>query len=67
MRERNLRQRDRQQDTRPTDTDEAPGGNLERIRAQATADIAAADAVIERALSGDSTAFIAANRQSGGQ
>jgi hypothetical protein len=67
MRERNLRQRNRQQDTRSSDTDEAPDGNLERIRAEATADIAAADAAIERALSGDSMAFIAANRQSGGQ
>lgn len=67
MRQRNLRQRDREQDARPTDRDEAPGANLERIRAQATADIAAADAAIERALSGDSMAFIAASRQSGGQ
>lgn len=67
MRERDLRQRNRERDARPTDSDEASGAHLERIRAQATADIAAADAAIERALSGDSTAFIAANRQSGGQ
>jgi hypothetical protein len=37
------------------------------LREQGAALLAAADAAISRALSGNSTAFLAQNRQSGGQ
>ncbi len=43
------------------------GGDLERIRQAGAELLAAADEAIDRALSGDSEAFLAANRQQGGE
>ena len=42
-------------------------GGLERIRQEGADLLTAADEAINRALSGDSEAFLAANRQQGGQ
>lgn len=43
------------------------GGNLDRLRDDGERFLAAGDAAIRRALSGDSEAFLRANRQRGGQ
>jgi hypothetical protein len=43
------------------------GGHLEALRQQATAFLAAGNAIINATLSGNSEAFLAANRQQGGQ
>jgi hypothetical protein len=43
------------------------GDNLERLRQTASEFLAAGDEAIRRALSGDSEAFLRANRQQGGQ
>ena len=40
---------------------------LEALRAQGSAFLAAGNAIIDAALSGDSQAFLQANRQQGGQ
>jgi len=44
-----------------------PGGQLDAIRQTGERLLAAADDVIQRTLSGDSTAFLRASRQEGGQ
>jgi hypothetical protein len=43
------------------------GGELDTLRAQGSAFLAAGNAIIDAALSGDSQAFLQANRQQGGQ
>jgi hypothetical protein len=43
------------------------GGNLDRLREEAEDLLTAGDEAIRRALSGDSEAFLRANRQQGGQ
>ncbi len=43
------------------------GGELSRLRRQGEDFLAAGDEAIDRALSGNSEAFITANRQHGGQ
>ena len=45
----------------------ANGGELEQLTAQAAAFLAAGNQIIDAALSGDSQAFLQANRQQGGQ
>ncbi len=63
-----MRLRDRNRDDTPQGTGDTPGeNNLEEIGAQAARLLAAGDDAIERALSGNSEAFLAANRQHGGQ
>ena len=42
-------------------------GELDTLRAQGSAFLAAGNAIIDAALSGDSQAFLQANRQQGGQ
>jgi len=62
-RERSDREdRERQRPADPGD----PGG-LEDLRLEGEAFLAAGDEAIRRALSGDSEAFLRANRQQGGQ
>ena len=46
---------------------EPAGGNLERLRKDAEDHLSAGDEAIKRAISGDSTAFLNAARQVGGQ
>ena len=62
-----MRERERHHDEveRPQPT--AGGENLGTIAGTATQLLAASDAIIDRALSGDSDAFLRANRQQGGQ
>ena len=43
------------------------GGELDTLRAQGAAFLAAGNQIIDASLSGDSQAFLAANRQQGGQ
>lgn len=43
------------------------GGNLDALRAEANELLAAGDDAINRVLSGNSEAFLLANRQQGGQ
>lgn len=43
------------------------GGQLEELTAQGAAFLAAGNQIIDAALSGDSQAFLQANRQQGGQ
>ena len=43
------------------------GGELEALTAQGAAFLAAGNQIIDAALSGDSQAFLQANRQQGGQ
>jgi hypothetical protein len=62
--------RERQTDPRePRQVEAGTDGGADLTAARADADglLAAADDAIERALSADSTAFLAANRQRGGQ
>lgn len=47
--------------------DEEPGGDLDHLRHAGEEFLAAGDEAIRRALSGDSEAFLRANRQQGGQ
>ena len=42
-------------------------GELDALRSQGSAFLAAGNAIIDAALSGDSQAFLQANRQQGGQ
>ena len=42
-------------------------GGLDALRAQGSAFLEAGNAIIDASLSGDSQAFLAANRQQGGQ
>lgn len=55
----------------PPETPDAGGGSsaneLDATRAQGSALLAASSSIITAALSGNSQAFLAANRQSGGQ
>ena len=63
-----MRLRDRNRDDGQPATGGAPGeNNLDEIGAQAARLLAAGDDAIERALSNNSEAFLAANRQHGGQ
>ncbi|HVO28043.1 MAG TPA: hypothetical protein VMW56_30935 [Candidatus Margulisiibacteriota bacterium] len=64
-----MRERERQHDEHQPQAGSVPdGGNdLGAIGAAAARLVAAGDAAIERALSGDSDAFLRANRQQGGQ
>jgi hypothetical protein len=62
------RQRQHDERQRPQAGGVADGGNdLAVIGATAARLLAAGDAAIDRALSGDSDAFLRANRQQGGQ
>lgn len=60
------RVRDVREDPRPQREPETPD-ELARLRARGDDFLAAGDAAIERALSGDSEAFLRANRQEGGE
>ena len=66
MRFRDLwsRPQERPQQRAPRDT---PRQNLERLREAGEEFLAEGDEAIRRALSGDSEAFLRANRQKGGQ
>jgi len=46
---------------------EGEGGELDALRAQGAAFLAAGNQIIDAALSGDSQGFLQANRQQGGQ
>ncbi len=61
--------RERQNDTTHASPGTPPeaGGELDTLRAQGSAFLAAGNAIIDAALSGDSQAFLQANRQQGGQ
>jgi len=64
-----MRIRERQNETRPHSAGSNDEGNAEGAATGADAErlLAAADSAIERALSTDSRAYLAANRQHGGQ
>ena len=64
-----MRERERQHDDRerPQSVGVPAAGNLGAIGDAAARLVAAGDAAIDRALSGDSDAFLRANRQQGGQ
>jgi hypothetical protein len=65
-----MRERERQHDQRQQpqgDSAPAAGTNLGAISDAAARLLAAGDAAIDHALSGDSDAFLRANRQHGGQ
>ncbi len=63
-----MRQRERANDERHQAGGGTAGGdNLDGLSTEATRLLAAGDEAIERALSGNSEAFLAANRQHGGQ
>ena len=63
-----MQERERQHDERERPQLTAAGGeNLGAIGNTASQLLAAGDAAIDRALSGDSDAFLRANRQQGGQ
>ncbi|HEX9700391.1 MAG TPA: hypothetical protein VGD06_13125 [Acidobacteriota bacterium] len=47
--------------------DACPSGDLDRLQSRGAELLGAADAAIERALSGDSRKFLEATRQQGGQ
>jgi hypothetical protein len=51
----------------PSSGSDSEGDSLEQIRQTANEFLAAGDEAIRRALSGDSEAFLRANRQHGGQ
>ncbi len=60
----NIRERVQQERTpQPSDAGGSDGDNLERLRQTANEFLAAGDEAIRRALSGDSEAFLRANRQ----
>lgn len=67
MRFRDLFGNDRERQPPPPGGSEPAGGELDRLRRDAEDLLAAGDAAIERALSGNSQAFLQANRQAGGQ
>lgn len=50
-----------------TPNDQEPDSQLDRLRAAGEGFLAAGDEAIRRALSGDSEAFLRANRQRGGE
>lgn len=54
-------------DATPAQPAAAGSGNLEQLRASADRLLAAGADAIDRALSGDSRAFLEANRQEGGE
>ena len=58
---------DNQSPAAPSPEGDAGGANLNAIRQAAAGLLAAADAAIDQALSGDSQAFNAAVQQEGGQ
>jgi hypothetical protein len=63
-----MRQKERQDNRPPTGSSGNSGGSLDELREQANRFLAAGDAAIDRALANtDSTAFLRANRQQGGQ
>jgi hypothetical protein len=64
-----FRERRNEEKARPADSGSAaPGGaGLDQLREETERLLAAGDAAIEHALSGDSEKFLAANRQRGGQ
>lgn len=66
-----LRERRREDDAGPggePSADGAPdGGGLQALRREGEEFLAAGDEAINRALSGDSQAFLTASRQQGGQ
>ncbi len=65
-----MRQRERTHDeppTPPTPTPTGPGGQLDALGQEAAAFLAASHSIINAALSGNSEAFLQANRQQGGQ
>ena len=61
--------RERQNEATNADAGAPPenGSELDALRAQGAAFLAAGNAIIDAALSGDSQAFLQANRQQGGQ
>lgn len=59
-----MEDRNRQRETGTPGTDDS---NLGEIRSQADELLRAGDAAVQRALSGDASAFLRANRQQGGQ
>lgn len=59
------RDRDPRQETRPPEPAPAPAGDDATRRARSLLDLG--DDLIRRALSGDSKAFLAQNRQHGGE
>jgi hypothetical protein len=61
------RERPRNHPARPSRGDDADGAGLERARQAGDDLLAAGDAAIARALSGDSERFLRANRQQSGQ
>lgn len=63
-----MRQKERQDNRPPTESGANSGGSLDELREQANRFLAAGDAAIDRALANtDSTTFLRANRQQGGQ
>ncbi len=62
-----LRERFNEGQSRPVGTDDSGGEPLEALRREGEGHLAAGADAIARALSGDSEAFLAANRQQGGQ
>jgi hypothetical protein len=62
-----LRERTQEQPAGQRPDGPAPGGNLDGLRQAGHDYLAAGDAAIERALSGDSTKFLEANKQQGGE
>ena len=69
MRFRRLWDREEVPGDRPNDEggEGGEGGELDRLRSAGEDFLAAGDEAIRRALSGDSEAFLQANRQRGGQ
>lgn len=67
MRLRDLFGGDAQRQPAPANGGTPAEGELDRLRRDAEDLLAAGDAAIERALSGNSQAFLHANRQQGGQ
>jgi len=62
-----MRERERQHEQRQQPAGAPAGDNLGAIGDAVGRLLSAGDAAIERALSGDSDAFLRANRQRGGQ
>jgi hypothetical protein len=62
-----MRQRERQHEEPRAQQPSAPAGQESDLREQAARLLAQGADAIDRALSGDSAAFLAANRQEGGQ
>jgi len=66
MRHRHRREHERRSQSSPAG-EALEGGHLEAEQAQAGALLQAGNQIIDAALSGDSQAFLAANRQESGQ